>query len=145
VDPIRLIRDKAELQGTCYIELLPGEYKGQCWNDGSVFLAEDVFGLVEPIIERHEPRFDHYSFVGIRRPAWERITADLERLAERAESAAGVGDLRGEVRFLFIPTEAEFARDFRANAEALAHLARELGGWVREQLREHECVSVLGM
>lgn len=145
MDPIRLIRDKSELQGTCYIEVLPGEYKGQCWNDGSLFLAEDVFGLVEPVIKRHEPRFDHYSFVAIRRPAWERITADLVRLADRAESATGIGDLRGEVGFIFRPTEAEFAQDFRANADSLARLARELAGWVREQLREHECVSVLGM
>jgi hypothetical protein len=145
MDAIRLIRDKGELQGTCYFELLPGEYKGQCWNDGSVFLAEDVFGLVVPIVTRHEPRFDYYSFVGIRRPAWERITADLERLAERAKAAAGVGDLRGEVGFIFSPTEAEFAQDFRANADALTRLARELADWVREQLREYECVSILGI
>ena len=26
MDPIHLIRDKAELAGTCYFELLPGEY-----------------------------------------------------------------------------------------------------------------------
>src|SRR5947209_17733288 len=98
MEAIRLIRDKAELHGTCYFELLPGEYKGRCWNDGSVFVAEDAFGLVEPTIERHEPRFDHFSFVSIRRPAWERITADLERLAERTEAAKDVGDLFGEVR-----------------------------------------------
>lgn len=145
MDAIRLIRDKGELQGTGYFELLPGEYKGQCWNGGSVFVAEEVFGLIEPVIERHERRFDHYSFVGIRRPAWERITADLERLAERADAATRVGDLGGEVRFLFAETEAEFAREFRANADALARLAREVVSWVREQLREHECVSVLGV
>lgn len=145
MNPILLIRETSELQGTCYIELLPGEYKGQCWNDGSLFLAEDVFGLVEPIIARHEPRFDHYAFVTVRRPAWEGITADLERLAERAESATGVDNLRGEVGFVSAPTEAEFARDFRANADAIARLARELGGWVREQLRRHDCISVLGM
>jgi hypothetical protein len=145
IDQFRLICDRTELHGTCYFELLPGDYKGQCWNEGSIFVAEEVFGLVEPIIERHEPRFDHYSFVGVRRPAWERITADLERLAERAEGAAGVGDLRAEVRFLFDQSEAEFDRDFRTNADALARLVRELAKWVREQLRKFECVSVLGI
>lgn len=145
MDPIRLIRDKAELQGTCYFELLPGEYGGQCWNDGSVFLAEDVFGLIEPIIARHEPQFDHYSFVSIRRATWEQIIADLERVAERAETARSVGDLRGEAGFLFMPTKGDFARDFGANAGALAGLARELVGWLREQLRQHERVSILGM
>lgn len=145
MNPIRLIRDKAKVQGTCYFEFLPGAYREQCWNDGSVFLAEDVFGLIEPIIARHEPQFDHYSFVGIRRPTWERIIADLERLTERAERASGITDLAGEVEFYFTTTQAEFAREFRANADALARLARELAEWVQERLREHDCVSILGM
>lgn len=145
MDPIRLIRDKAELRGTCYFEFLPGEYKEQCWNDGSVFLAEDVFGLIEPIVARHEPRFDHYSFVNIRTDTWERIIADLERLAARVENASGIGEIAGEVGFIFTTMEAEFARDFRANAGALARLSRDLAGWVREQLRERECVSILGI
>ena len=145
MDAIRLIHDKAELQGTCYIELLPGKYNGQCWNDGSLFIEEEVFELIEPIFERHEPQFDHYSFVCIQEPAWERIIAGLERLAERAEKATDVSDLRGDVGFLFRSTEAEFVRDFRANAGALARLSRELAAWLRQQLRDHECVSVLGM
>jgi hypothetical protein len=145
MDPIRLISNKAELQGTCYFEGLPGEYKKQCWNDGSVFLAEDVFGLIEPIIARHEPRFDHYSVVDIPRDTWERIIADLERLAERTVRAFCVADLAGDVGFFFTTTETEFAGEFQANADALARLVRELAGWVRERLREHECVSVLGM
>ena len=106
--PIRLIRDKAELRGTCYFELLPGEYSGKCWNDGSVFLAEDVFGLVEPIIARHEPRFDHYSFIGISPTTWERIIADLGWLAERAENALTIGDFFDEVGFVFATMKAEF-------------------------------------
>ena len=145
MDAIRLIRNKAELQGTCYFELLPGEYGGRCWNDGSVFLAEDVFGLVEPIVTRHEPRFDHYSFVGIPRPTWELIITDLERLAERAETAADVSDLRGDVGFVFTTTKGEFARSFRTNADALAGLAREIVGWVRENLQKHDCLTIIGM
>jgi hypothetical protein len=43
-----------------------------------------------------------------------------------------------EVSAGFTPTEREFAPSFWANAEALAGLARE-------QLRRHECVSVLGI
>jgi len=145
VDPIRLIRHKAELQGTCYFELLPGRYRGQCWNDGSVFLAEDVFGLVEPIFTRHEPRFDHHSFVEITRLTWEKIIADFDRLAELAKTAKDIGELRGCVGFLFAPTEREFATDFRANAEALSRMAKELSSWLMEQLEWYKVVSVLGI
>ena len=143
--PIRLIREKSQLQGTCYFELLPGKYREQCWNDGSVFMAEDIFALIEPIIARHEPRFDHYSFVDIRPTTWNQIIADLERLAERAELAEDIGELREEVGFSFASRERAFAQEFRANAEALSRLARELSGWLRDQLKRNECISVLGI
>lgn len=145
MDPIRLIRNRAELRGTCYFELLPGEYSGKCWNDGSVFLAEDVFALLEPVIARHEPRFDHYSFVGIAAHTWERIITDLEQLADRAEAASNVGDILGEDGPFFTTIRTEFARSIRTNADALARLARELIGWLRENLKSHDCVSVLGI
>lgn len=145
MDQIRLIRNKAQLHGTCYFELLPGKYQGQCWNEGSVFIAEYVFGFVEPIIARHEPRFDHYAFVSIPRPTWKHIIADLESLAERAESAEDISELREEVGFLLACARREFAKEFRSNAAALSRLARELSGWLSEQLMRHECISVLGM
>lgn len=145
MDPIRLIRDKSELRGTCYFELLPGEYHERCWNEGSVFLAEEVFALIEPVIARHEPRFDHYAFVGTQRATWERIISDLERVAERVRSAKSVGGLRGEVGYFFTTTEGEFAADFELNAEALVSLIGDLVGWLREQLREQQYISILGM
>lgn len=142
--PIRLIKDKADLRGTCYFEFLPGEYKEECWNDGSVFLDEETFGLIETIIARHEPRFDHYSFVGIRRPVWERIIADLKRLAIRVDGATSASDIRDAVGFS-TTSEREFAKNLRSNAESLAKLIRELVAWLRVQLKTHESVSVLGM
>ena len=145
MSPIRLIKDKAELRGTCYFEFLPGEYKEECWNDGSVFLDEETFALIEAIIARHEPRFDHYSFVGIRRPVWEGIMADLKRLAISVDGATSVSDIRDAVGFFFTTSEREFAENLRSNAEALAKLIRELVAWLRVQLKTHESVSVLGM
>ncbi len=100
-------------------EFLPGEYVGQCWNEQSVFLAEDVFGLIEPIIARHEPNFDHYAFVTIPRPNWVRIIEDLEQLPGK------------------VPDDAD--------PQAVAAMSAELVAWLRMQLSHIECVSVLGM
>ncbi len=115
MSPIRLIHNTAELSGTWYFEFLPGVYRDKCWNEESVFLAEDVFGLVESIIARHEPQFDHYAFVEIRRPVWVPILKELEQLAAT-------------------PDHAEVAK-----------LAADLAFWLHEKLVQHECVSVLGM
>lgn len=144
MNSIILIHDRSELKGTCYFELLPGEYRDTCWNEGSVFLSEETFLLIEPVVARHERRFDHYSFVGIRRHVWNAIIVDLDSLAKRCESAKCLGDL-GLSFSLFESTESEFNRDFSSSSAALAKLSRELTGWLRTTLRTHECVTILGM
>jgi hypothetical protein len=145
MEPIRLIHGISELRGTCYFEFLPGEYKEKCWNDESVFLIEETFALIEPIISRHEREFDHYSFVGIRRPIWEGIIQDLKGLAIQVEGASSIDDIRGKVDFFFTTSEEEFAKEFKSNANAFAKVIRELVAWLREQLETHECVSILGL
>jgi hypothetical protein len=143
--PITLIREKSELRGTCYFELLPGKYGGKCWTDKSVYLAEEVFSLIEPIFARRVPMYDHYSFVGIRRPEWDRILADFDLFAKALGEAESTSDLNGYLGFLFTTSQEEFSQHFRTNADALADLLRNLIGWLTEQLRSHECISVLGM
>ena len=53
--------------------------------------------------------------LGIRRPTWERIIAEFDRLSDTS------------------------------NSREIAGLAAESASWLREQLAEFECVSVLGM
>jgi hypothetical protein len=64
---IRIITNKGELEGTCYMEILPGPYREKCWNEGSLFFEEEVFGYLEPIIKRHVETYDHYAFTEIKR------------------------------------------------------------------------------
>lgn len=142
---IRVIRDKRELEGTCYFELLPGTYQGKCWNDNSVFISEEVFGFIEPVIERHEPRFDHYSFVGISKETWERIIPELKALARRLHAAQTFDDLRGEFRYLLDTTAGQLGQNFETNSAALIRLLTDLCDWFKVQLQSHGCVSVLGM
>ena len=137
-------RGQARRQGG-HIELLPGEYRGRCWSDGSLFFDEEVFGFIEPIISRYEPRYDHYSFVGIKRSNWERIITELERLADRVQGAKRLEDFAQEAGFFFTSTAEEFIQDFRVNATTLAGIVRELIAWLRGQLMRHEVVSVLGI
>lgn len=43
-DGLKILHSRNELEGTCYIELLPGKYCGTCWNEGSLFFTEEDFG-----------------------------------------------------------------------------------------------------
>ncbi len=142
---LRLIRNTSDLRGTCYFEFLPGKYKKKCWNDESVFLDEETFALIEPIIARHERGFDHYSFVEIQRHTWIGIIIELKGLVLCVRGAGNFDILRRDVEFIFKSSEREFAKDFQSNAEALANMICELVEWLQEQLTTQECVCVLGM
>ncbi|HEX8671625.1 MAG TPA: hypothetical protein VF710_07040 [Longimicrobium sp.] len=145
MEPITILRDPAALEGTAYIELLPGGYRDSCWNEGSVFLTEEVFGYFERIIERHEPRFDHFAFVDVERATWNAILDDLAGVARDLRAAASIEDVPPLVGFYYLRTKQGFAASFRENADALAALLDELGVWLREQLSRVEVIAVLGM
>ncbi len=42
---------------------MDGKYEGKCWNDGSIFIKEDEFSLVEDIFKETNSEYDHYSFI----------------------------------------------------------------------------------
>jgi hypothetical protein len=65
MEDFRVIRSQSELEGTGYLELLPGPYKDVCWNEASLFFEEDVFNYLEPIILLHASVYDHYAFTEI--------------------------------------------------------------------------------
>jgi hypothetical protein len=142
---IGLIRERGQLEGTLYFEILPGEYQGQCWNEGSLFVDEEVFGYLEPIIEEHAPNFDHYAFVEIPRETWRPIIADLRSLRADLAEAENVEELRGRVAFIFEGSEEDFADHFEENRESLRELLGELLVWLEDALEKHEKISVLGI
>lgn len=145
MESIRLIYNLNELRGSCYFELLPGEYQGRCWNETSVFFTEEVFSYVEPIIEFHEPNFDHHSFVVIGKDIWKLIIQDFEKLAQELKRANNVKEIEGRLGFTFSDSAALFSNNFRSNANVLADMLRDLSEWLWENLKRYEVISVLGI
>jgi hypothetical protein len=145
MDNIRLIRDRSAAKGGEYFELLPGLYAGKCWNDGSLYIEEEVFGLIEPVFQRHAPMYDHYGFTEVRGASCGEIAAELGRMRSILEQAGCTKDLRGSVGFYCVGTEERFAANWRASAASLARMADELALWMTSAASEHGCISVLGI
>ena len=145
MEEIRSITDKAELEGTAYIELLPGKYKGHCWNDGSLFFEEEVFGYFEPTIEAHAQDFDHYAFTEVAATQCSAISDALKSLSAGISAATQMQELPPQLGFLFNGTEERFSQNFEANSRALAALANELARWFTDQSSANECVTILGI
>lgn len=142
---IRLIRNKHELQGTCYFEFLPGPYAGNCWNKSSVYLDEETFGFLEPTLVRHARSIDRFSFAVVPSKQWGPIADDLDSLAEFLAKVDSMDAVRDRLGWFFTDSESKFAEHFSANARALATVSRELAVWTRGQLQDHDSISVLGI
>jgi hypothetical protein len=144
VDPIELLHDARALDGTCFIELLPGKYRGECWGTSSLFLSEETWAYLEPTVRRHFPAYDHYAFMEIPNTTWTQIRADLARIARALDSAASLDDVP-ELGFFFVETRSEFEANFAVHVRQLSSLIAELDAWLRVQCSQHEVVSVLGI
>jgi hypothetical protein len=145
LDEIRLIRDRRELDGNLYFEFLPGEFDGQFWNDGSVYVAEEVFGYLERMFVLYAPLVEHYSFANVPREQWYPLLQHLTQFAAQLDVATNMDDVRGDLEFVFRDSEERFAADFEQNARAFAALIRELVAWVGEQLETRAGVAILGI
>jgi len=146
MERIEIHRAKAELPDTAYFEFLPGPYRGYHWVEGSVYLQEEIFCLIERVLQRHHPGLDHYGQCSIPASEWSSIISDLEQLAKQARSALSLADLReAGVGFHRRGIDVEFQQDFGRNAHALADLADGLVHWLRTALASHDVISVLGM
>ena len=140
-----MITDQGELEGTCYIEVLPGKFANECWNSESVFFDEEHFGYIEPTIIRHCPEHDHYSFTDIRKSQWQDILVDLERLHARIDEASRLSDIREEVGLFFATTEARFLESETENMSNLREMLIDFVRWARKTLETHDTIAVLGM
>jgi hypothetical protein len=142
---IKVIKSKAELNGTAYVELLPGAYSNKCWNENSLFFEEEVFGYLENIISRHVPSYDHYAFTQIDKEAWDKIVSDFKSLESKLDQLHSVDDLAVDVGFLFNGSETRFTEDFQENKVALGRLLSEVSVWILKEASKHGCVTVLGL
>jgi hypothetical protein len=125
------------------MEVLPGPYRDQCWNEGSLFFTEEAFWYLEPIIARHAPAYDHYAFTQIARAAWLAIAADLEALQAALALPVATADL---LRQGVVPAGNDRrALNLAADRSALATLLAGFCPWIRARIAEQDTMTILGM
>ena len=143
--PIQIITDCSDLEGTAYVELMSGAYENKCWNEGSLFFEEEVFGYLEPTITRYEPTYDHYAFTPIEMPNWLRIVTTLGELRRALQRQPARTSVLRQIGFCFKNSETRFLEHFDTNCAALAALIAGIEGWTHERLTGYDRVTILGI
>lgn len=145
MEEIAIIRGKSELEGTCYIEVIPGKYQKKHWQEGSLFFDEEAFGFIEPIFERCISGYDHYSMNDGSKEEWEKIIKELKKLNEVLDSASEFEFLLGKVGFIFGGTRDRFQTNFEESKKLLFKMNEEIILWAKETLKKHDHIAVLGI
>lgn len=145
MEDICVIKNKDELEGSCYLEVMVGAYNKHCWNEGSLYFSEESFGFLEPTIEKFVPKYDHYAFTEIDRKAWLQIAEDLDAFIPRLASATSILDIENHVGFFFKSTKEQFIMNFSGSKHALLRLIQEFTLWIREKINEFDTITILGI
>ena len=145
MEKIVIIRDKSALDGTCYVEVVPGKYQKKHWQEGSLFFEEEVFGLIEPIFERNINRYDHYDMNDASKFEWLNIIIELEQLNELLISSDDFNGAIGKVSYIFRDTREWFQKNYEENKHYLISMNKELITWAKTVLKTHDNIAILGL
>ncbi|GAA0831184.1 hypothetical protein GCM10008915_10790 [Bifidobacterium pullorum subsp. gallinarum] len=140
-----IIKDIKKLEGSCYIEVLPGKYLNKCWNDSSIFFTEEDFALLEKSIEKEFETYDHCAFNEIPKETWIKILTKLDELNLLIKEQPSIELLRTYVEFLYECTEEDFINNYEANLKKLKVMILDFKTWIKENLKENEYISILGI
>jgi hypothetical protein len=140
-----MMTDKDARDGTCYIEFLPGRYRGKCWNSESAYFDEEHFGFIEPVIERHYQGYNHYAINDIPKHVWEMILADLKRLRSKLAEANALSDIEKDIGFIFLTSKSDFCQQETENLSQLRQMLDDVLLWAHGVLKRHDAIAVLGI
>ncbi|WP_291760129.1 hypothetical protein [Lysinibacillus sp. UBA5990] len=142
---IEIIYDARTLEGSCYIEVLPDKYKGECWNTSSIFFTEENFVYIMPAFEKCYKKFDYYAFNEIDIETWKLIIWELEKMKQYLSDNPNPHSLKDVLGFLFVNSEEEFLENYDTNFKQLISMITEFQSWINEKSVSAKFISVLGM
>lgn len=140
-----LLTHRSQLTETVYFEFLPGKFRGQTFTDDSVFLEDETFALLEPMVQKRIPDFDRSAFTAVSKETWTTIIADFESFKQKLAKATSLNEIKSDVRLLNRTTEETLSKDFPKNKAELIAMIDNLTAWLNTNLQSQEIISILGV
>jgi hypothetical protein len=137
--------EKSQLDGRFYIELSPGRYAGTHWRDESVYIDDEVFGLLEIEICRQVGDYDHWGVNEVSGAEWLEIINGWSALSVQLATATEFEQLYGHLGFLFAGSRDWFHTHFEQCSKQLAELIERLISWLQLELSRHDRVAIIGV
>lgn len=142
---IELIKDVNQCENTCYFEFLPGTFKDKCWNEESVFIYYLQICYIELILAKYIFNYDQYSFMSVDKTTWQDLVKDLNKMKEILRKSKSFNELTSNLTYVFQDVEKNFTEDFEKSRNELMKMIDDFVSWIRETLKNHNKIAILGM
>ncbi len=144
---LRVIKDRSELQHTCYIEVCSEKKKEKaCWNQGALYFTTDGFEYLEPMIRDVYLDYSQYSFQSLSCDEWRKIIKKMRDLSHALRSAEHKDDLGAYAQELFFYSRLNpFDIAFAFTREKLKAFIDDVIDALEAELEENENIYILGL
>lgn len=146
IESIEIIDNLESLKGTCYLEIKPGKFTGEHWNEGSIFFTDETFTYFSNVIEKHCSKYSLWGMCEIDRETWKLIVEGLEDIKLFLMANPNPYELTNYIGFLYPDTtEKYFKENFTQNLNGLIQVITEFQTWITAKIKKYECISILGI
>jgi len=136
-------RTKSELDSTGYMEIGPGKYSGNHWQDGFLFIWEDAFGMAEGVVMKHFKDYDHFGMNDIPKKIGISISSEWLKVASMLETANQ--DEYQNLLNLDAVYREYMVSEVTENKSQIIKLLMELGNSFKQFYKNEKWVCILGM
>ncbi|TGM01858.1 hypothetical protein [Leptospira jelokensis] len=140
--PFKIYFHPNELEGTAYIEFLPGKYLGKCWNETSTFLDENTFSIFEDVFEETIESYDHYAFQELSESKFDVL---LQSLGMRLDEIKEDSLFSKSGRTLSLPERELIQKEIQSNKEGAIEVLERFIVWIQELKKQNIPLSILGI
>ncbi|EOQ89860.1 hypothetical protein LEP1GSC202_1324 [Leptospira yanagawae serovar Saopaulo str. Sao Paulo = ATCC 700523] len=140
--PFNIYFHPNELEGTAYIEFLPGNYLGKCWNENSIFLDENTFSIFEDVFEEIIESYDHYAFQELSESKFDVL---LQSLGIRLEEIRNDSLFSKSGKTLSLPEKELIQKEIQSNKEGAIEVLERFTLWIQELKKQNIALSILGI
>ncbi|MEI6057265.1 MAG: hypothetical protein WCR55_14565 [Lentisphaerota bacterium] len=139
----QVIKDKALLDGTAYIEIGAGRYKGKHFQDSFIFLDEDGFFFAEGLLYKYVKNYDHYEMNNIHKSIGLSYAHELSDIAREFLSISAIEITK---RLNLKPTfESWLAKKLEEHRKEIKEMLSEVSIFILDCYRKNDWICVLGL
>ncbi len=125
------------------MELYPGK-RDYPLNENSIYVTENAFGFVEPLIWKSFGKYSHWGRNSIERDLWLVINSDIRRVAVSLENSTNPEEIF-ELRFMCDEVRDEYVKTFPQSKLDLLKFMNALTNWISTELTRNSFITVFGI